>query len=245
MSENSPKEGHLPVLVMGATRGTGREIVTRLRRDGYPVRALARSAANARRSLPADIEIVEGDITKPETLRAAIAGSAHVILTVGVPMGPASQRSIITVEYDGVRNTLSAASAAGFAGRFLYMTTIGVTRHSIGSIFLDLVKGRTVTWRRRAEEAIRASGIDYTIVRCGVLTNGPADRAVELSQEDHRLSIFRRISRDAAAEVFVQALRHPSSSRATFDASWAPRGRRETWDELFARLRPDAARLPR
>ena len=241
MSGTDPRATVGPVLVIGATRGTGKEIVTRLRRDGYPVRALARHAANARRSLPADVEIVEGDITKPETLPAAIAGSAHVILTVGVPMGPASERSIITVEYDGARNTLAAAKSVGFVGRFLYMTTIGVTRHSIGSIFLNLVKGRTMTWRRRIEEEIRKSGIDYTIVRCGVLSNDDTERAVELSQENHRLSLFRRIGRGAAAEVFVQALHHPSSSRTTFDASWSG-GRPESWDVLFARLRPDPAK---
>lgn len=241
MSPTDPRQMRGPVLVIGATRGTGNEIVTRLRRDGFPVRALARHAANARRSLAADVEIVEGDITKPETLPAAIAGSAHVILTVGVPMGPASERTIIAVEYDGARNTLAAAKAVGFVGRFLYMTTIGVTRHSVGSIFLNLVKGRTMTWRRRIEEEIRKSGIDYTIVRCGVLTSSDADGAVELSQKDHGLSILRRISRGSAAEVFVQALHHPTSSRTTFEAISSGRGPRESWDALFGRLHPDSS----
>jgi uncharacterized protein YbjT (DUF2867 family) len=227
------------VLVIGATRGTGTEIVSRLRRDGYAVRALARTPSSARRTLGEAVEIIEGDVTKPATLSPAVAGASHVIFTAGVTKRPASERSIIAVEYDGVRNTLAAAKAVGFEGRFLYMTTIGVTRYSIESIGLNLIKGRTMTWRRRAEEAIRASGIDYTIVRCGVLTNSAGEHVVELSQKVHRMSFFRRISRNAVAEIFVQALHHPSSRRATLEASWST-GPPETWDTLFSRIHPDA-----
>jgi uncharacterized protein YbjT (DUF2867 family) len=226
------------VLVIGATRGTGTEIVSRLRRDGYAVRALARNPSSAARTLGDQVEIVQGDVTKPDALPNVVRGASHIIFTAGVTKRPASERSIIAVEYDGVRNTLAAATAVGFGGRFLYMTTIGVTRYSIESIGLNLIKGRTMTWRRRAEEAIRASGIDYTIVRCGVLSNSAEHHAVELSQKAHRMSLFRRISRDAVAEIFVQALRHPSSRRATLEASWSS-GPAESWDTLFSRIHPD------
>jgi uncharacterized protein YbjT (DUF2867 family) len=234
--------GELPVLVIGGTRGTGREIVSRLERDGHRVRALARNETAARSVLGPNVEIVSGDVTKPATLPAAVRGTSAVIFTAGVTMRPASERSIIAVEYDGVKNTLSAASASGFSGRFLYMTTLGITRPSLTSIGLNLIKGNTVMWRGRAEVEIRRSGIDYTIIRCGVLTNGDSNRPVEFSQRELRLSLLRRINRAAAAEVFVQALRHASASRATFDAVWSRRHAAESWDDLFARLRPDAER---
>jgi len=226
-----------PVLVIGATRGTGKEIVSRLLRDGYEVRALARNPSAARAALGPRVGIVEGDVTKPESLPAALAGVAHVIFTAGVTKRPASERSIIAVEYQGVINTLEAAKATGFAGVFLYMTAIGVTRHSIASMFLNLIKGNTLKWRRRAEEEIRASGIDYTIVRCGVLTNGDPHRAVELSQRDLPMSLCRRISRSAAAEVFVQALRHAATRRTTFEVAWSRRQHSESWPVLFSHLR--------
>ena len=112
-----------------------------------------------------------------------------------------------------------------------------LSAQSIRSVSLRIISG--MTWRRRAEEAIRASGIDYTIVRCGVLTNSAREHVVELSQKVHRMSFFRRISRNAVAEIFVQALKHPSSRRATLEASWST-GPPETWDTLFSRIHPDA-----
>jgi uncharacterized protein YbjT (DUF2867 family) len=232
------------ILVIGATRGTGREIVSRLIRDGLAVRALVRNESRAGGTLAEQAEVFHGDITKPETLSAALDGVSHIIFTAGVTKRPASERSIIAVEYHGVSNTLDAARETGFRGRFLYMTAIGVTRQSIASIALNAIKGNTLSWRRRAEQLIRQSGVDYTIVRCGVLTNATRHRAVELSQIDHRMSLLRRISRSDAAEVFVQALRYPTAIRATFDAYWSRRPTVESWDALFSRLHPDAGDGP-
>jgi uncharacterized protein YbjT (DUF2867 family) len=233
------------VLVLGATRGTGAEIVKRLLRDDFQVCALARDQRTARSVLGDNVELLQGDVTRRETLAAAMRGVGHVIFTVGVTKRPASQRSIIAVEYDGVRNTLAAMKEAGVNGRFLYMTAIGVTRHSIASIVLNLIKGRTLVWRRRAEEEIRRSGVDYTIIRCGVLRNEPADRhAIEISQHDSPMALWRRIGRADAAEVFVQALQHPTTRGTTFDAMWSRKDGPADWGLLFSRLRPERRSHP-
>ena len=241
-----PRHGEERVLVVGATRGTGAEIVKRLLRDGFRVRALARNEKMARSTLGGDVEVIHGDVTQPETLTPAMRDVQHVIFTAGVTKRPASQRSIIAVEYDGVTNTLAAAKHAGVNGRFLYMTALGVTRHSIASIGLNLIKGRTLVWRRRAEDEIRRSGVDYTIIRCGVLRNEPAGRhPIEISQRDIPMTVWRRIGRADAAEVFVRALQHPATRRTTFDATWARRDGPSDWDNLFLRLRQDPAVIER
>jgi uncharacterized protein YbjT (DUF2867 family) len=164
-----------------------------------------------------------------------------VIFTAGVTKRPASERSIIAVEFDGVVNTLDACNAAALTGRFMYMTSIGVTRRSIAAIALNLIKGRTLVWRRRAEEQIRASGLDYTIIRCGILRNAPPGRhAIEVAQRDYAMAIWYQLGRADAAELFVKALQHPAIHRTTFDAVWS-RGQPPTdWDALLSTLRPDA-----
>src|SRR5258705_10250775 len=91
-----------PVLVIGATRGTGTLIAQRLLETGYMVRALARSPDRARSTLGPHVEIVLGDITKPDTIHDAIRGVQHIIHTAGVTQRPASERAIIAVEYAGV-----------------------------------------------------------------------------------------------------------------------------------------------
>lgn len=75
------------ILVIGGTAGTGREIVTRLLRDGCPVRVMSRHPDAAREKTDGEIEIVRGDLTRPESLSAAVEGAHHVILTAGLPRG--------------------------------------------------------------------------------------------------------------------------------------------------------------
>src|SRR5687768_10482097 len=110
------------VLVIGGTGGTGRRIVERLIPGGYVVRVLARNAEAARAVLPPDVEIVSGDLTRPETLPPALADVTHVIFTAGVTRPPAGEALVRATVYDGVRNTLAAMQAVGTPGRFLYMT---------------------------------------------------------------------------------------------------------------------------
>ena len=228
------------VLVIGATQGTGSLIVNMLLRDGYQVRALARNEAKAKEKLSSAVEIVVGDITKVNTLRNAMKDVDHIIFTAGVTQRPASERQIIATEYEGLKNTLAAAQEAGFTGRFLYMTSIGLAK-SLGAMLLNLVKGNTLKWRKLAEDEIRSSGFDYSIIRAGFLTNSPGGRrAIEVSQRQYPLAFKYRISRADVAEVFVQALRHSSTRRTTFEVVWAKRGHRQGWNVLFGQLMPDA-----
>jgi uncharacterized protein YbjT (DUF2867 family) len=227
-------------LVIGATQGTGYLVVNLLLRDGYQVRALTRNEAKAKEKLSLPVEIQVGDITKLNTLPSAVKDVDHIIFTAGVTQRPASERQIIATEYEGVKNTLAAARDAGFNGRFLYMTSIGVTKFSFAAMLLNLVKGNTLKWRKLAEEEIRRSGFDYTIIRAGFLTNSLGGRrAIEVSQREYPLAFRYRISRADVAEVFVRALTHPRTRRSTIDVVWAKGGHRQGWDVLFGQLTPD------
>ncbi len=87
------------VLVIGGTRGTGLLIVKSLARDGYRVRALARNPGQAAPRLDSAAEVIPGDVTKPETLPAAVKNVTHLIFTAGVAVGPARERLIVATEY--------------------------------------------------------------------------------------------------------------------------------------------------
>jgi uncharacterized protein YbjT (DUF2867 family) len=228
-------------LVIGATQGTGNQIANLLLRDGYQVRALVRNEAKGKAKLNPAVEIVLGDVTKPDTLPSAIKDADCIIFTAGVTQRPASEPLIIATEYEGVKNTLAAANDAGFSGRFLYMTSIGVRKSSLAATFLNLVKGNTLKWRKLAEDEIRSSGLEYTIIRAGFLMNSLGGRrAIEVSQNDYPLALRYRISRADVAEVFVQVLKHPTTRWTRFEVVWAKAGRRHGWDVLFRQLTPDA-----
>lgn len=225
------------VLVIGATRGTGRHVVRKLLRDGYPVRVLARDPAKAASALGGAVEVVPGDLTKPETLREALRGVAHVVVTAGVTKRPAPERLVKATEFDGTVNVLRAAREAGLTGRIVYMSAIGTTRRSLLAFLLNLVKGNTLKWRRRAEEAIRESGLDHTIVRAGILSDRPGgERAVTVTRRSLPMSPRYRIGREDAAEVLVRALRDPRTRNATLDAVWGGGPPPADPDSLFAGL---------
>src|SRR5207244_12426628 len=73
-----------PVLVTGATGRVGRVVVDLLIDAGVPVRALThRSEAAA--TLPANVEVVTGDLTVPESLDAGLRGVSAVLLVWAAP----------------------------------------------------------------------------------------------------------------------------------------------------------------
>lgn len=228
-------------MVFGATRGTGFLTAKLLVERGYRVRALARDPVRARERLPTEVEVVRGDITRQETLRAPFESVEQAIFTAGLRTGrPATERRVRATDYQGVVYTLAGARHAGFRGRLLYMNTIGVTRSSLFGTALNLFKRNVMKWRRRAEDEIRSSGIDYTIVRVGHLNNRPAGQhAIVVSQQDLPLALKYRIARADVAEALVEAMSHPATRRVTFDLVWGMGTGQKPWDELFRKLKPD------
>ena len=68
------------ILVTGATGNVGSEVLRRLAALGQPVRALIRNRSKAAAIEGPGVEIVEGDLEKPETLGAAVAGARKIVL---------------------------------------------------------------------------------------------------------------------------------------------------------------------
>ena len=61
-------------LVTGATGFTGSHLVRKLAADGEAVRVLVRPGSTSRKSFPAGVEVVEGDVTDGATVQQAVAG---------------------------------------------------------------------------------------------------------------------------------------------------------------------------
>jgi uncharacterized protein YbjT (DUF2867 family) len=234
-----------PILVIGGTRGTGLLIVRRLQLRGDAVRVLARDPARARALFDGPVDVVGGDITKKDTLAPAIEGTRHVIFTAGCRSGyPVREPRVKATEYCGIINVLAAALRSNFRGRFLYMTSSGVTMPSVAATCLNLWKGNTLIWRRHAESEIRASGLTYTIIRTGILLNQRGHRhKIEVTQQSLPLSLRYRIARADVAEIFLAAVDHPKTARTTFEVFWGSRGQPNQWTQLFDGLSPDTQRL--
>jgi uncharacterized protein YbjT (DUF2867 family) len=77
----------VPSLVIGATGRTGRGVVAELLRAGRAVRALVRNPATS--GLPADVELVTGDLTDPESIAQAAEGAQSAFLVWTAPFATA------------------------------------------------------------------------------------------------------------------------------------------------------------
>ena len=148
----------LTVLVVGATGSIGCLVVEEAIRQGHAVRALVRDSAKERR-LPAQAEIVVGDVTQPKTLSGVADGVDAVVFSLG--SDGAGKAGAEAVDYGGVRNVLHALGSR--PARIALMTSIGVTNRT--GIYNRATE--THDWKRRSERLVRASGLPYTIVRPG------------------------------------------------------------------------------
>jgi uncharacterized protein YbjT (DUF2867 family) len=116
-------------LVVGATGLVGQQIALGLRRQGRALRALVRGGTHHEKAAPliaAGIEIVDGDLTKPETLPSACAGIETVLCTAtSMPHG--KDDGLRRVDHDGVLALIDCAERAGVR-HFIYTSYSGNIR---------------------------------------------------------------------------------------------------------------------
>jgi uncharacterized protein YbjT (DUF2867 family) len=224
----------ITVLVVGATGSIGRLVVEEAVRKGYAVRALARDSRKARQLLP-DAEVVVGDLTRPDTLIAAVDGVDAIVFTHGSDGG--GKAGAERVDYGGVRSVLTALG--GRSVRIALMTTIGVTNRD------GDYNRRTEAhdWKRRGERLVRVSGLPYTIVRPGWFDyNKPDEHRLVLLQGDRRHagdSSDGAVARRQIAEVLVASLTSDGALRKSFELVATRGPAQHDLDAEFARLDAD------
>jgi uncharacterized protein YbjT (DUF2867 family) len=223
----------MTTLVVGATGSIGRLVVAEAIHHGHSVRALVRSLSRAR-DLPSEARLIEGDLTKPETFRAAVEDVEAVVFTHATTR---DEGGFEEVDYGGVRNVLAALGSRQV--RIALMTAIGVTNRS-GAYNRSTASG---DWKRRSERLVRASGLPYTIVRPGWFDmNGPDQHELVLLQGDRRHAGDPSdgvIARAQIAEVLVHSLTSGSALRKTFELVSVPGLPPADLDELLSALEVD------
>jgi uncharacterized protein YbjT (DUF2867 family) len=160
------------ILIIGATGGTGRELVAQALERGYAVTALVRNPSKLQIDDPR-LTVMRGDVLDSESVSVAMRGQEGVFCALGHKRYFSPTRILS----EGTRNLLSAMEAHGVR-RLVCETSLGLG-DSAGRMglyytcFIIPVILPFYFWdKTRQERAIAESNVEWTIVRPGVLTNG-------------------------------------------------------------------------
>lgn len=163
----------MKILIVGATRGIGRQVLDQALAAGHAVTALVRDA----RRLDAQherLKVVQGDVLDADSVARAMAGQEAVCCSLGVKV----PWFYVTLFSEGTRNLLDAMKKSG-AKRLVCVTGIGAgdSRGHGGflydRLFYPFMLRAIYADKDRQESLIKASNVDWVIVRPGFLTNGP------------------------------------------------------------------------
>jgi len=191
--------------VLGGTGRTGHRTVARLLGAGYLVRVLARHAPrdHERHPLPQAVEVVWGDALEYEALERFSAGLDVVVCTLGPDEdSPPDLCSRAT-------DLLVRAMRKEGVERLIVLTGAIVGNEHLGVVYRFLGSLKSVQHaladRRKQERIVRASGLEWTLIRPPRLSRDIDRGHAEVTSEVIRL--FDHVSRSEVAEAIVQAVK--------------------------------------
>jgi uncharacterized protein YbjT (DUF2867 family) len=185
----------MEVLVIGGHGQIGLRLLRLLARDGHRGRGVIRKAEQASDLEAAGAEPVLCDLERGDDLRPHIGTADAIVFAAGAGPGSGPERKR-TVDYGAAVTSMEAASDLGVA-RFVIVSSIGT--HDVA--------GATAAMRpylqakRDADDALKQSGLDWTIVKPGHLTDA------------HE----RDVPRDDVALVLLECLHAPNTIGVEFE----------------------------
>lgn len=199
----------MKLLLLGATGGTGRQLLSQALEAGHEVTALVRSPEKL--TAGGRLIVRVGDATDPASVDAAVAGQDAVLSALGVrsPLGeeliaPSLRVVVPAMQKHGVR-------------RLVWLSALGVgqTREQAPAMLrvpFSTVLRRIGRDKAAGEEYLRSTDLDWTLVYPPALTNGPRTGSYR-SGETITVRGLPRISRADVAEFMLAQLDDAASIR--------------------------------
>lgn len=223
------------LLITGAGGFIGRALAMQALDAGWNVRGLVRNPEVTRKRLPPAVDLIAGDVRDSQTMAHALAGIDAVVHLVAISY-ERGDRTFEAIHVGGTRALLQAMALTGVT-RVLYLSALG-TRPNAASRFHQS--------RWQAEQAVRASGLEWTIVRPSLVL-GPGDYFVSLHLRLLRTlpilpvigsgrHLLQPIARDDLMLACIRALEQPVAIGQTYDAVGPQRLRLVDLQDLIMRL---------
>lgn len=209
------------VLVIGATGGCGQHAYRECVAQGLQVEAMVRNVEKARALLGAEAVLVQGDMTKPDTLDAAFHGVKRIVMAIGKSRGEPGSSSE-AIDYEGVRNVAVAAAKHGVR-KIIHVTSNGIDSPKRPFIaFLNYMTGYGLGWKLRGEQALRDSGVPYVVVRPVGLKNKDDEVPPVIKQCVPYEWGMCMISRKVVGQILVHALLEEGCKNCTVNCREDP-----------------------
>ena len=208
------------VLIVGATGGTGRQLVAQALERGLTVTALVRDPARLTIAHP-HLTVVRGDVLDGDSVTAAMPGQEGVLLALGHRRYFPPNRILS----EGTRNVLRAMEAHGVS-RFVCETSLGIgdSAGRLGvyyTFFTIPVILPFYYWdKTRQERIIAASPLEWVIVRPGLLTNGAKRGSYRHGRRIGSFFWTMRISRADVADFMLNQLESDTYLRTAPGVCW-------------------------
>lgn len=219
------------VVVAGATGRTGKVVVQLLLAQGAKVRGFSRKVEEARAAVPG-VEWVTADVRDPKTLEGIAKGADRMVIALGSNSFRDPSNKPEEVDDGGVARLAALAKAANLK-HVVLVSSAGVTRAQPGEErFAKLMYG-VMTAKLRGEDALRRSGVPYTVLRpVGLWDKPPGEYGIALVPGDPPISAM--ISRSDVAAVAVHALVDPAARNKTVVILNAAQSQQDGWKSAFA-----------
>ncbi len=196
------------VAIAGAHGKIGLRLGRMLAMRGDRVLGLIRNPDHAdhMRTEGAEPVVCDLEAAEPGAIAGAIVGADAVVFAAGAGPGSGAERKE-TMDYEGAVKLIEAAEAAG-ARRYVMVSAMAADpRYEGDEVFAVYMRAKG-----RADAELRASGLDYTIVQPGALTDTTGTGRVHIAPEAER----GEIPRDDVAAVLAATLADPATVGHTF-----------------------------
>lgn len=243
MEEANEVRNEKKIFVAGATGSTGKRIVEQLLATGFAVKAGVRDLEKAKSIFPGDnpkLQFIKADVTDGSAkLADAISDDSEAVICATGFRPSWDLLAPWKVDNFGTVNLVEACRKQN-VNRFILISSILVNGAAMGQLFNPAyiflnVFGFTLVAKLQAEQHIRKSGINYTIIRPGGLKNDPPKGNIVMEPED---TLYEgSISRDQVAEVAVEALRHPQSHYKVVEIVAQMEAPERTFEEMFGSIK--------
>jgi uncharacterized protein YbjT (DUF2867 family) len=196
----------MEITIVGASGQIARLLHPILIEKGHSVRGIIRKSEQADDLKKMGVEPVIADVEQLDDISYAVGNADAVLFAAGAGPGSGAERKW-TMDRDGAIKLIDAAKKNGIK-RYVMISAMGLDKPRGNEVFQMYQQAKA-----QADEALRQSGLDYTIVKPGRLTNKPGDGMVAISKKLDR----GEIPREDVAAVLAEVLETPETIEKEFD----------------------------